>query len=286
MNIVDYDISHTYKAVVRETARMTPVESEAEVRHIVLDISDTNFHYIEGQSVGVLPPGPHEFGNEHHLRLYSIASGRHGDDRDGSTISLCVRRCFYVDEVNGERYPGVASNYLCDRKVGDKVTITGPYGRHFLVPRDSSSNLLLIAIGTGIAPFRAFVKHIYEDKGTWKGQVRLFHGAMTPFDLLYMNDLKDDLGQYYDKQTFRAFEALSPRPHFDEPPGVDERLKQHSEEVSRLLQDPKTFVYVAGLERLAEKLDNAFVEIAGSEEAWREQKETLVADRRWAELLY
>ena len=48
--------------------------------------------------------------NSAHLRLYSIASSRHGDDGKGMTISLCVRRCFYVDEVSGERFRVLVGN--------------------------------------------------------------------------------------------------------------------------------------------------------------------------------
>ena len=64
-------------------------------------------------------------------------------------ISLCVRRCFYIDDVSGERFPGVASNFLCNAQSGATVQLTGPYGRQFLPPKDSSCNLLMIGVGTG-----------------------------------------------------------------------------------------------------------------------------------------
>ncbi len=286
MNIAELDISHRYQATVRETSRMTPPDSGVEVRHIVLEVDDPTFHFIEGQCIGVLPPGPHEFGAEHHLRLYSIASGRSGEGSQAARFSICVRRCFYIDEVSGEQYPGMASNYLCDRSPGDALTLTGPYGRHFLVPRDESANLLMIGIGTGIAPFRAFIKHVYEERGSWRGKIRLFYGAKTPLEMLYLNDVHNDLGQYYDQETFQAFQALSPRPYFDEPPAVEERLREHSLEVRELLQDPKTYVYVAGQEKMSEKLDEALSEVAGSQEKWRAAKEKLISGRRWSELLY
>ena len=285
MKLTEYDISHPFEARVVKSERITD-ESTDEVRHIVLSIADATFHFLEGQSIGVLVPGPHAFGNRYHMRLYSIASSRQGEDRNMTEISICVRRCFYIDEVSGERFPGVASNFLCDQRPGDKILLTGPYGRQFLPPKDENSNMLMIGVGTGIAPFRAFIKHIYEERKQWKGQVRLFYGARTGMDLLYMNDKNDDLSNYYDKETFKAFEALSPRPHFDEPADVDRSLRDNAEEVWELVKDPRTYVYVSGLSRLENRLDKTMAELAGSEEEWKKQKEEMVSKGRWATLFY
>lgn len=285
MKLTEYDISHPYKASIVKSERITSDETD-EVRHIVLSIADATFHHIEGQSIGVLVPGPHAFGNEHHMRLYSIASSRQGEDMSMTEISICVRRCFYIDEVSGERYPGVASNYLCDAKVGDEITIAGPYGRQFLPPRDSSANMLMIGVGTGIAPFRAFMKHIYDERKEWKGKVRLFYGAKTGMDLLYMNDRNNDLANYYTEDTFKAFEALSPRPHVDAPEDVESPLKENAQEVWEMIQDPKTFVYVSGLSRLEDTLDKTLSEMAGSRDAWLDKKRNMVAKGRWSTLFY
>ena len=285
MKLTEYDISHPYTATVVKSERITD-ESTDEVRHIVLSISDATFHFVEGQSIGVLVPGPHAFGNEYHLRLYSIASSRQGENQNISEISICVRRCFYIDDVSGERFPGVASNFLCDRKPGDKVQLTGPYGRQFLPPKDNTSNMLMIGVGTGIAPFRAFIKHIYDERKEWKGKVRLFYGARTGMDLLYMNDRNGDLSNYYDKETFKAFEALSPRPHFHEPEQVEQSLKENAAEVWEMLQDPKTFVYVSGLSRLEQRLDKTLGELAGAADKWQAVKESMLASGRWSTLFY
>lgn len=285
MNLTEYDISNPYQAKVVKTERITD-ESTDEVRHIVLNVADATFHHVEGQSIGVLVPGPHEFGNPHHMRLYSIASARQGEAQNMSEISICVRRCFYIDDVSGERYPGVASNFLCDRRPGDKIQLTGPYGRHFMPPRDNTCNILMIGIGTGIAPFRAFLKHIYEERKEWKGEVRLFYGAKTGMDLLYMNDRNNDLSLYYDRETFKAIEALSPRPHVNEPEELDRSLEENRDEVWQLVNDRKTYVYVSGLARLEETLDKTLSAMAGSGEAWKEQKKEMIAQGRWSTLFY
>ncbi len=285
MKITEYDISNPYTATVKNTERITPAET-AEVRHITLSIPDATFHYVEGQSIGVLAPPPKTFGNPHHLRLYSIASSRGGEKGELSEIAICVRRCFYIDPINGERYPGVASNYLCNRKPGDNINITGPYGRQFHAPKDNNCNLLMIGVGTGIAPFRAFIKHIFDERREWKGKIRLFYGARTGLDLLYMNKEKDDFSLYYDEDTFKAFEALSKRPHLDDDPEIEGKLMDNALEVWDLMQDPDTHVYIAGLSSLERTLDRIFTALAGSEKAWADKKDELIKQHRWSTLFY
>jgi ferredoxin--NADP+ reductase len=285
MNLTEYDISHPYKATVVRSDRITDEKTD-EVRHITLNVADATFHHLEGQSIGVLVPGPHPFGNEHHLRLYSIASSRQGEQLNMSEISLCVRRCFYIDEVSGERFPGIASNYLCNAQPGDVIQLTGPYGRHFIPPRDLNSNILMIGIGTGIAPFRAFLKHIYEERNEWKGTVRLFYGARTGMDLLYMNDKNNDLSLYYDRETFKAIEALSPRPHADAPEDIERSLRDNKDEVADMILDQKTYVYVSGLSRLEDSLDKTLAQLLAPNKEWATLKEEMIAQGRWSTLFY
>ncbi|MDX9974986.1 MAG: hypothetical protein RBU21_18510 [FCB group bacterium] len=282
----EYDVQNRYEAKVLESMRITPENSSDEIRHIVLEVSRPDFKYEVGNSVGVLVPGPHEFGNEFHLRLYSIASGAAGEDGVSTTIALCVKRCFYIDEFSGERVPGVASNYLCDRQPGDVITMSGPYGSAFQMPEDPMANLLLVGMGTGIAPFRAFVKQIYDTKGGWQGKVRLFYGAKSGLEMLYLNDKNNDLVNYYDRDTFKAFEAVSPRPALNVPAALDEAVEQNATEVWDMINDPNTFVFVAGLSKASEMLDSALGRIAGSPEKWQRRKAELRAGGRFSELIY
>ncbi len=283
---VDFDTTNTCKAVVKESTRITPASTD-EVRHIVLEVEDPAFRFVEGQTIGVLVPGPHEFGNPYHHRRYSIANARASDTGDsGVQVSILVRRCFYVDEVSGERYPGIASNYLCDAATGDQVTLTGPYRSPFRIPSDPNSNLLMIGIGTGIAPFRGFAQRIYSEKSFWKGQVRLFYGARTGMDLYYMNDLNDDLANYYDEATFKAFQALSLRPLSRPDQALQDMLAENAAEAWELIQQPQTYVYLAGIDRVQEALDKTMIQAAGSEELWESTKARLKQEGRWAELLY
>lgn len=282
----DYDQRTRYRATVRSTKRITPEDSDAEVREIVLDVDRPDSPYEAGQSIGVIAPGSPEFGQQHHFRLYSVADLPDKADSGQPRIKICVRRCSYIDKYSGERYDGVASHYLCNLRPGDTLSITGPYGHAFAVPEERDANLVLIGTGTGIAPFRALVKHLYNEVQDWKGRVWLFYGARSGLELLYMNDAVDDFAQYYDKETFEAFKALSPRPNWADPIAWDDAIAERGEELWEMLGDPGTYVYVAGLEKMREELDGVFARLAGSKKKWARRKAELMAGKRWVELLY
>jgi len=285
-HLEDYDTEHRFQASLVSSERITTEASGIEVRELTLDIQKPDFEFQLGQSVGVLAPGTKEFGQEYHFRLYSVADL---PERGGSglpRIKIAVRRCSYVDKYSGEEYPGVSSNYLCDLRAGDRITMAGPYGLAFEVPEEMDANLILIGTGTGIAPFRAFVKHLYQNVPEWKGTITLFYGARSGLELLYMNDERDDFTQYYDSDTFEAFKALSPRPSWAAPIDWDAALAERGEKLWELLGQPNTYVYVAGLEKMRGELDYAFDKIAGSEEKWARRRAELAAGGRWVEVLY
>lgn len=286
MQLSDYDTKTRYKATVVTSKRITDESSDDEVREIVLDVDHSDFSYEVGQSVGVIAPGQDDLGQDHHFRLYSVADlpGRAEDGRP--RITLCVRRCSYIDDYSGEHYPGIASNYLCDLAPGDEISITGPYGLAFEVPDEPGANLVLIGTGTGIAPFRAFVKYLYKHAQDRIGRVWLFYGARSGLELLYMNDRVNDFAQYYDDESFKAFTALSSRPDWTDRISWDETIGERGEEIWSLLGDTKTYVYVAGLEKMRDELDRVFATVAGSPERWERRKAELIAGKRWVELLY
>ncbi len=285
-HVSDYDTEPRNRAQVVSNERITPASSPDDVRELVLEIDRPDFSYAVLQSIGVLAPGDPAFGHEHHVRLYTVADlpSRGPDGRP--RIKICVRRCSYVDEYSGEEFPGVASNFLCDRRPGDSFEVTGPFALPFDVPEELDANLILIGSGTGIAPFRALVKHIHQDVAGWKGRIWLFHGARSGLEMLYRNDEIDDFAQYYDRGTFEAFQALASRPGWDETIAWDAPIRERGPELWALLCDPKTTVYVAGLEKMLEQLEAVFAEIAGSEQKWERRKAELVAGQRWVELIY
>ena len=286
MKLDDYSKERQYEATVLATERITPDDADVEIRELILEVDRPDFSFAAGQSIGVITPGPHDLGHDIHFRLYSVADTPSRSDSGKPRITIAVRRVDYIDDYSGERYEGISSNYLCDQRQGDKISITGPYGYAFEVPEDKDANLILIGAGTGIAPFRAFVKHIYHDVKDWRGKVRLFYGAATGLELFYMNEYRDDFEQYYDEDTFEAFSALSPRPNWADPIAWDYCLEERSGEILEMLDDPSTHVYVAGLENVRSELDDVFSRLVGSEERWQRRRAELVAGGRWTELLY
>ncbi len=283
-HLADYNTENKYQATVKKTERLTPAGTE-EVREILLEVKQADFECEVDQSFGVLVKTNGEFGNRFHHRLYSVAdlpSRKNGK----AQITMLVKRCSYVDDFSGEKYQGIASNYLCDREVGDEITITGPFDLPFAVPEDKNANLILIGMGTGIAPFRAFVKHIFNNVKGWKGRIRLFYGARSGLELLYLNDKDGDLANYYDEATFKAFHALSPRPHWSDPIALDAAIEERAEEIFEMLSLANTYVYVAGYQKVKDKLDKAFATILGSKIKWETRKAELVAGKKWAEVIY
>jgi len=274
--------ARTYSAVLTQSRRITPPASREEVKHLVFRTGDLSFDAAVGNCIRVLAPG--QFGNPFHARIYSIMDLERRPQ--GTEFAICVRRCSYVDEFNGEEYKGVASNFLCDLKPDDVLQFAGPVGYPFVIPEDKTADLLMLGMGTGIAPFRNLIRQIYEKIGGWKGSVRLFYGAKSPLEMLYMNDENSDLANYYDQPTFRAFQAVSPRPALDAPVALDKALEQNAAEVWAMLQRPTTRVFVAGTANLLPVVEQAMVKLAGSGREWLSVQSALKSTGRWSEVLY
>ncbi len=277
------DEGRLFSGTLLRSERITPAASPEEVRTLVFRTDDRSFDGRTGQCVRVLAPG--KFGNKYHPRLYSLAEVEEGE-RDSTEFTLCVRRCHYVDDFNGQEYPGVASNFLCDLRPGSEVHFSGPTGYPFVVPDNPQADILMIGMGTGIAPFRGLVREIYRRHGGWQGRVRLFHGARSGLEMLYMNEENKDLSLYYDQATFRAFQAVSPRPHFGAPVAMDRALEQNAAEVWEMLQGADTCVFIAGPQALQATVDKAIAAMAGSADRWRALWQRLADGGRWQEVLY
>ncbi|MCC5871492.1 MAG: oxidoreductase [Gammaproteobacteria bacterium] len=281
MKLEDLELGPRFHARLVGNEALTPPGTRAEVRELTLELIEEGFTFSIGQSVAVLLAGPHDFGQSHHVRLYSIASTP--DEAGPGRITICVRRCHYVDPYSGERYRGIASNHLCDLPVGSELLLAGPVGLPFVIPEDPATPLLMVGLGTGVAPFRALLRYLFEERGGWQGKVRLFHGARVGLESVYRERIADYQSQ---ASGFEAVEVLSSRPAWDDPADLSAAIVRHEAEVWALLEDPAVHVYIAGLTPVAEAFEEALAGLAGSREAWARRKADLVADGRWMELLY
>ncbi len=279
-------VTNTFTAEVKvNKRRIAAQDSDREVRELVLEIEDPGFTCEAGQSIGIYAP-PIRSDEQEHLRWYSIADAPERDDRRRPTISICVRRIVTTDPVSGTVQRGLASNYLCDRQTGDVLKLTGPRGVPFTIPPNPDATVICIGTGTGLAPFRHFLKSLARQHPNWKGVVRLFYGTQNGLDVLYANNPDTDWEQYFDDETFALMQRLSPPPNWADPIGWDLAYSERGDELIRLLERPDTYVYVAGLKSIGERLDKLFGKLMGSANAWQLCKQELVAGGRWTELLY
>lgn len=268
--------STPYTATVVENTDLTPDSSE-DVRHLVFDLGESGLRYLEGQSIGVIAPGQDDKGKPHRLRLYSIASSRDGDDGAAKTISLCVKRTIYTNEA-GEEVRGLCSNHLNDLAPGDPVQICGPIGKHFLLPPDAAEPILMFATGTGIAPFRAFLKH--RARFADRGPAFLLFGVRTTTDLLYV----DELQALLDRPGDRLLLAIS-REQTNAKGGrmyVGDRLPELAAEVAPLLAEGKLMVYQCGLKGMETGVEAACTEMLAERGVdFAALKVELVKAKRW-----
>ncbi len=258
------------------------------VNHITFDLSggDPQLKYVEGQSIGIIPEGEDAKGKPHKIRLYSIASTRHGDNMAGSTVSLCVRQLQY--EKDGETINGVCSSYLCDIAPGAKIKITGPVGKEMLLPEDENANIIMLATGTGIAPMRAYLRRMFEpkekEKNNWnfKGKAWLFMGAPKTANLLYDADFEHYKSQFPD--NFRYTKAIS-REQNNIKGGrmyIQDRVLEHADEIFSLIEDPKTYIYLCGLKGMEPGIDEALISAASAKGLdWIELRSKLKKAKRW-----
>jgi benzoyl-CoA 2,3-epoxidase subunit A len=234
-----YTIAKPATATVTGNFRVTAADRDNDTRHIVLDFGSLAFPVLEGQSIGIIPPGVDNNDRPHYARQYSIASPRNGERPGYNNLSLTVKRVT-VDH-SGNPVNGVASNYLCDAQKGDQVKVIGPHGSTFLMPDDPQAHLLMICTGTGSAPMRAMTERRRRLGQTDAGKLVLFFGARTPQELPYFGPLTSLPTSFI--QTHLAFSRLkeSPRQY------VQDLMRTKGHVVAELLSSPHLHIYVCGL---------------------------------------
>ncbi|MBW4620582.1 MAG: ferredoxin-NADP reductase [Cyanosarcina radialis HA8281-LM2] len=259
------------------------------VRHLIFDISGGDLRYLEGQSIGIIPPGVDKNGKPQKLRLYSIASTRHGDRVDDKTVSLCVRQLEYKHPETGEMVYGVCSTHLCNLEVGADVKITGPTGKEMLLPTDPDATAIMMATGTGIAPFRAYLWRMFKEAEKqanpdyqFKGLAWLIFGIPTSPNILYKQELEELQGQYPD--NFRLTYAIS-REQKNAKGGrmyIQDRVAEHAAELWTLMQKEKTHTYICGLKGMEDGIDEALsAEAAKHGVDWKEYQRQMKRAGRW-----
>jgi ferredoxin-NADP reductase len=154
------------------TARLTRrllLSERAACFHLEFTVDGLEeFEFQPGQFVSFVAVDPH---GKHQTRAYSLASAARENQFD-----VCVNR------VEG----GFFSNLLCDLEVGQTLQFHGPHGLFLL--RSPLTDGILIATGTGIAPMRGFVQHLFPENGEDRSEGRnlwLVYGTRYESEIYY-----------------------------------------------------------------------------------------------------
>jgi benzoyl-CoA 2,3-epoxidase subunit A len=242
---------------VRVTEVGKTAGSDYDTHHIVLDFGSMPFPVLEGQSIGIIPPGQDASGRAHHARQYSIASPRNGERPGYNNVSLTIKRV--LEDHSGKPVRGVASNYMCDLKVGDKVEVIGPFGTSFLMPNHPKSNIVMICTGTGSAPMRAMTEWRRRLRASGKfegGKLLLFFGARSKEELPYFGPLQQLPKDFM--ETHFAFSRTPGQPK----KYVQDAMRENAAALAALLRDGNTYFYVCGLKSMEEGVVLALKDIA------------------------
>jgi benzoyl-CoA 2,3-dioxygenase component A len=261
-----YSIAKPAEAVVQGNYRLTAEGSDADVRHVILDFGAVAFPFLEGQSIGIVAPGADERGKAHLPRLYSISSPRDGERQNFNNLSLTVKR----------EPGGVCSNYVCDLKKGDRVTVIGPFGATFLMPNDPAARVLMICTGTGSAPFRAFTMRRQREMPEGAAHMTLVFGARTPESLPYFGPLAKVPEAVLEKHLVFSRVPGKPKEY------VQDRLRREGEKVADLIAHPSAHVYICGLREMERGVEEALANIAeGAGHSWQSLRDAMRAEGRY-----
>jgi benzoyl-CoA 2,3-epoxidase subunit A len=251
----------TITATVVGNHRVTEVGAHGhpdyDTHHVVLDFGAMPFPVLEGQSIGIVPPGSDANGRPHHARQYSIASPRNGERPGYNNISITVKRV--LEDHDGKPVRGVASNYVCDLKVGDTVQVIGPFGSSFLMPNHPRSHIVMICTGTGSAPMRAMTewRRRLRQSGKFEGgKLMLFFGARTQEELPYFGPLQNLPKDFIDINLAFSRTPGQPKTY------VQDLMRQRAADLAPLLADPDAHFYVCGLKSMEEGVVLALADIA------------------------
>lgn len=227
-------------ARVVSNERVTSSAADSDIHHVVLSMGEGACPLVEGQSIGILPPGMDAQGVAHAMRLYSAASPRTGEDGRPGDVALTVKRVLSVDE-QGNTVRGVSSNFLCDLAVGDELRIVGPFGNNFLLPDDPSTKLALVATGTGIAPMRAMIERRLATGSATAESLMLIYGGRTPQEMPYLDRLTALHGQAIELHQAVSRVAGQPKRY------VQDVVVGEGDKLLRWLREGNGYLFACGL---------------------------------------
>ncbi|KAH6683600.1 NADP/FAD dependent oxidoreductase [Plectosphaerella plurivora] len=231
-------------------------------------------------------------------RYYSISSSSVVSPRVPSiTVGISNTR-LETGTLSPIEIPGLATSLLNGKALslqhGNASVFAHIRQSKFRLPALPSTPLLMVAAGTGLAPFRAFIEERLRLKsigagGNSKpiGQMMLIFGCQSPEkDYLYRDEIEDMQRQLSGKLKIvtafsRALSVLGQKTY------VQHRIREHADEVAALLLDNANF-YVCGRASMAREAGKAVNDAVALSKNWdgqqiREWAEGLKRNRKWQE---
>ncbi|KAJ9501555.1 hypothetical protein LTR99_003845 [Exophiala xenobiotica] len=219
-------------------------------------------------------------------RYYSVASSPAMEPRKPAITAVVTAKAITTrssSENKSDKMYGVATNYLLALKhsmnqedrssngliydldgprnklVGGKVFL---HIRHssFKLPANNKTPIIMVAAGTGIAPFRGFVQERVRiaTAGQEVGPMLLFFGCRSPeHDYLYSQEW-EKTEQMLGKHRFRIITAFSRQQQ--KRLYVQDKLEEHGELVAKMLNDGAYF-YICGSTDMARGVRQALVKV-------------------------
>jgi ferredoxin-NADP reductase len=225
------------------TARLTrSVLLSEKTKHLEFEVEElSSFDFEAGQFLSVREPR----GDKMVTRAYSIASAPRGNN----TFDLCLNR---VDE-------GFMSNFLCDRQVGETARFHGPHGLFVLKPE--IEDVILVATGTGVAPFRGMAQDILGRNGEGgqqpnTRQIWLVYGTRYPEDVYYREEFEQLAAEH---PNFHYIATLSRAP--ESWSGCRGYVQEHVRKIVGGRKD--MHVYICGLNDMVSSVRKLLVEECG-----------------------
>lgn len=154
------DVDRVFPAEITNIIRLTEMEKLFQIRMISRP-DEERFSFLPGQFVMVELPGYGEVP----ISISCSSSIK-------SMIELCIRKAGKVTEA------------LHRARRGALIGIRGPFGTHFPMETMKENNILLIAGGLGLAPLRAPISYVIENRSDYK-DVHILYGAKDPVQLLF-----------------------------------------------------------------------------------------------------
>lgn len=193
------------------------------------DTGDTMFPFIPGQVIVLSLPGMKP-------AYFAIASAPEEQE--------------YLDVLikNGKGTSGA----IYDLNVGAEIDVSNPTGKGFPLDNHKGKHLLLISVGTAIAPMRSVLRSLLRRRGEF-GEVTLFQGVLTPNHFPYEDEMED-----WGRQGIQVYRTVT----FPENTG----WTGYSGFVQGVLEEVRpnphnTIVYLAGMKEMIEQTTELLIRL-------------------------